>query len=53
MTRFQLSDDKLGGAELLGRLRRLIVDLTDHDILRLMDVDSELDDFGGGFSLLR
>jgi len=30
----------------------LIVNLADRDILRFMNVDSELDDFGGGFSLL-
>jgi hypothetical protein len=30
----------------------LIVNLANRDILRFMNVDSELDDFGGGFSLL-
>ena len=62
------SDKEFGGTELLRRLRRLIVDLANHDdIFRFMDVDdpaslrdpvlslslgTELDDFGGGFSLL-
>lgn len=34
-----------------GRLQCLVVDLANHDILRFMNVDSKLDDFGGGFSL--
>ena len=61
-------DDELSRPELLWRLRGLIVDLANHDILGFMNVDvpvslrdpvlslklgTELDDFGGGFSLLR
>ena len=30
----------------------MIIDLADHDIRRLVNIDSELDDSGGGFSLL-
>ncbi len=44
-------NEKLVRGKRLKGLRRLIVNLADRDILRFMNVDSELDDFGGGFSL--